>query len=92
MAKVTGLSHAIDEADVVITGMSTLDNLSFSGSVAHEVKRRARAAGCPVHALVKQAIGPSEDFVSIQQFNEDTTSAFDAAARGLCSMVTSTQW
>ena len=92
MAKVTDLSHAIDEADVVITGMSTLDDLSFSGSVAGEVQRRARAAGCPVHALVRQATGASDDFVSIQQFDEDTTSAFDAAARGLCSVVTSTQW
>jgi glycerate kinase len=51
VADATGLQHAIDGAEAVITGEGRLDRQSLAGKTAIGVARAARSAGVPCHII-----------------------------------------
>lgn len=55
-----GLDHAIDGADLVITGEGYLDAESFHGKVVGEVLTHGQATGVPVAAIVGDCDPPDE--------------------------------
>ena len=51
VADATGLQHALDGAEAVITGEGRLDRQSLAGKTAIGVARAARSAGVPCHII-----------------------------------------
>ena len=69
MAKLTNLSHAIQLADLVITGEGCVDEQSIQGKVTGSIGKLAQTSGTPVVALAG-ALGEGHEALYAYGFSE----------------------
>ncbi|QSB13533.1 glycerate kinase [Natronosporangium hydrolyticum] len=90
--RLTGLDHAIAEADLVITGEGSFDSQSLRGKVAAAVAGAARARGVPCLVVAGRATVPVTEataagvtgvFSLVEHFGGDAARAMAEPAAGL---------